>query len=275
MSDPEQGAQEPNDRTVALGFWVIIHAIMHPLGRVEMACKHRMVTEHAELLQLAHLSDQAESLTARSEALKSAGQRVCDALHVLAREEKGLADALDTFCSGTDVESIQIGCPMLKRFVPLLERNSDEQTNLGQLVQTLLVTSVDIDLGKYLKQIRDNQKVLLRVESSDSGRKFRIPLAGKPADDRPPSQVKREVEDARLDLAYSVNAWERHKEHFFLGNFMDLSLGLATYFEHGSKQVSDMHGILEDLRRTRQASLLREVRFCRSCGWWRNHCMGA
>jgi hypothetical protein len=209
-------------------------------------------------MQIADRAQKAEALATRSVALQSAAQRVCDALERLAREQDGLAAATEAFCSDVDEESVHIGCPLLRRFVALFADIREEEMKLHQQIKALLVTAIETDLCKHVQRINQQKKTLARAEQPESRGKFRI--IGKLAESATPSQAKKATEDARLALATSVNSWEYKKAHFFLDSYLLSARALDEFFEQGRTIMRGMDSFVEDMERTRQAALLREVR---------------
>jgi hypothetical protein len=220
--------------------------------------QHEPATKaHQIRVQVSESVQKAEVLATRSATLKTAAQRVCDALDGLAREQVGLATATEVFCSGVDEESVHIGCPLLRRFVALFADIREEQVKLNQQIKALLVTAIEADLSAHVQQIQQQSKTLARAEQPEARGKFRI--MGKTAEVATPSQVKKTAEDARLVLATSINSWEYKKEHFFLDSYLLTARALNEFFEQGTSIMRGMGSFMEDMERSRQAALLREV----------------
>ena len=63
-----------------------------------------------------------------------------------------------------------------------------------------------------------------------------------------PVTRKKGGEQARLDLARSLNAWEIQKEHVFLDGFVSLAQAYAKFFKNGSGIMKDMDSFVGDMQ---------------------------
>lgn len=72
---------------------------------------------------------------------------------------------------------------------------------------------------------------------------------------------KKTAEPIRLDLARSLNTWERQKEHFFLSAFIQVTEAFSRFYEGGLDIMQGMESFLEDIKEARRQALSREVWF--------------
>ena len=75
-----------------------------------------------------------------------------------------------------------------------------------------------------------------------------------------PVTRKKGGEQARLDFARSLNAWEIQKEHVFLDGFVALAQAYAKFFQSGCGAVKGMERLVEDMQQHAQLASSREVR---------------
>lgn len=70
---------------------------------------------------------------------------------------------------------------------------------------------------------------------------------------------KKGGEQARLDLARSLNSWEIQKEHVFLDGFVALAQAYAQFFKNGSGVMKGMDSFVDDMQQSCQQAISREV----------------
>ena len=209
------------------------------------------------LLQASQLSEQAETLTARSGELQAAAARVSAAVEALSTEQTALARALESFCSGVDEESVCIGCPLLRRFVPLFEELRDEQVKLSAQIRALLVTALDTGLAEPLQQIKVQQKAVSRLGGGEPSRgRLRMSLSGRPSD---VGSSDVHAQAARLEYAAQLTAWQSTKERVFLDSFVQLAHGLRHFFERGGAAMAGMETFVDDMQHASDAAASRGV----------------
>lgn len=207
-------------------------------------------------MQLAYLTGQAEALGGRSAALRAAAARVCAALDTLATEEASLAAAVATFCDGVDEESVQIGCPFLRQFVPLLQDIREEQAKFAAQLRALLVTAVDTEIQGALREVRAAAK----ADSRAGRRKRRSGGTGSSAIDS-----SEEPLPSHVQLAQALHAWEHRKAHFFIGTFTQLSRGLGHFFRRGGELMQGMDSFSQDMQAAQAAARAQEARSALHC----------
>lgn len=71
--------------------------------------------------------------------------------------------------------------------------------------------------------------------------------------------MKKGGEQARLDLARSLNTWEQHKEHFFLDGFVSIAKAYDQYFTSGLAIMRGMDSFVEDMQQSCELAEAREV----------------
>ena len=76
---------------------------------------------------------------------------------------------------------------------------------------------------------------------------------------------KKATEPIRLELARSLNTWERQKEHFFLSAFIQVAEAFSRFYEGGLDIMQGMDSFVDDIKESRRQALSREVRFAPPC----------
>lgn len=208
-------------------------------------------------IQLAQLTSQAEALADRSNTLKSAAARVCTTLDTLASDEAALAAAVASFCDGVDEESVQIGCPFLRQFVPLIQDIREEQVKMAEQLRALLVTAVDTEIDGALRDIRAAAK----ADSRDGRRRRKSAGMLPSSSDSVDAALPLHVQHAR-----ALHSWEHKKAHFYLGAFHQLARGLGHFFQGGAELMQDMDSFTNDMQAAHKAALEQQVRYLRASG---------